>query len=131
MELSELRPELRPELRRDASRTLTAVNLTPNEVLLVALVALLVLGPKRLPDVMRRAGQMLSGMRRWTTDIRQEIDAAISPPVPEEPQTKPAAEPAPQTEPGPQTEPASQTESASEPSPQTEPGPAADHEPHE
>ncbi len=55
------------------------MNLSPNEVLLVALLALLLLGPKRLPIVMRRAGQMIGGMRRWSTEVRQEVEAVITP----------------------------------------------------
>lgn len=64
-------------------RTLSVVNLTPNEVLLVALVALLLLGPKRLPDAMRRVGRLFGVFKSWATDVRQELDAAVSPPVPE------------------------------------------------
>ncbi len=89
------------------------MNLTPNEVLLVALVALLVLGPKRLPIVMRRAGQIFSRLRHWTTDVRQEFDAAISPPVVE------------QADPPKQTDPADSPEQSDSPGQTNPPKPGA------
>lgn len=54
------------------------MNLTPNEVLIIALVALVVLGPKRLPVVLRRLGQMVAQVRAWTSGVRREIDNAMA-----------------------------------------------------
>lgn len=54
------------------------MNLTPNEVLIIALVALVVLGPKRLPVVLRRLGQLVAQVRAWTSGMRHEIDNAMA-----------------------------------------------------
>lgn len=44
------------------------------ELLLVAVVALLVLGPERLPGAARTAGRLLGKLRRSWTDVRSEIE---------------------------------------------------------
>lgn len=65
------------------------MNLTPNEVLIVALLALVVLGPKHLPEAMRRAGRVVRDLRKWSTTVRQEVEAAVSPPEVLPPETAP------------------------------------------
>jgi Tat protein translocase TatB subunit len=45
----------------------------PEELMLVALLALLVLGPERLPKVMRDLGRFVGDMRRTSDDLRQEF----------------------------------------------------------
>ena len=56
------------------------MSLQPNEVLIVVLVALIVLGPKRLPGAIRSIGRALRQVREFSTTMRQEIDATLSPP---------------------------------------------------
>lgn len=56
------------------------VSLQPNEVLIVVLVALIVLGPKRLPAAIRSIGQVFRQVREFSTTVRQEIDATLTPP---------------------------------------------------
>ncbi len=47
------------------------------ELLLLGIVALLVLGPERLPDTMRTLGLWIGRMRRFTARIRREIEQEI------------------------------------------------------
>jgi sec-independent protein translocase protein TatB len=58
----------------------------PEELLLVALLALLVLGPERLPQVMRDMGRVVGDLRRTSDELRSEflnadklLDAATAP----------------------------------------------------
>ncbi len=48
-----------------------------SELVLVALLALLVLGPKRLPEVARTAGKLLGQVRRWITDVKLDFDREL------------------------------------------------------
>ncbi len=54
-------------------------------------VALVVLGPTRLPGAIRGIGRAIRQVREFSTTVRQEMDAAISPPVVEPP--SPPAQP--------------------------------------
>ncbi|OGI48952.1 MAG: twin arginine-targeting protein translocase TatB [Candidatus Muproteobacteria bacterium RBG_16_65_34] len=45
-----------------------------SELLLIAVVALIVLGPKRLPEVARAAGRWLARIRRFVADVKQDFD---------------------------------------------------------
>jgi len=45
-----------------------------SELVVVALVGLIVLGPKRLPEVARTVGQWLGRVRRFVADVKQDID---------------------------------------------------------
>ncbi len=78
-----------------------AVSLQPNEVLIIVLVALIVLGPKRLPGAIRGIGRAFRQVRDFSTTVRQEMDATISPPTvePASPPARPAAAEAPEAEP--------------------------------
>jgi sec-independent protein translocase protein TatB len=65
----------------------------PEELLLVALLALLVLGPERLPKVMRDMGRVVGDLRRTSDELRSEflnadklLDTATAP----KPSTAPA-----------------------------------------
>lgn len=42
------------------------------EVLLIALVALVVVGPRRLPEILGTLGQWIARLRRMTTQVRQQ-----------------------------------------------------------
>ena len=52
------------------------------EVLIILVIALLVLGPKRLPEMARSLGRGMAEFRRASTDIRNSLT------VPDEPTTK-------------------------------------------
>ena len=68
-------------------------SLGPAEIVVILIVALIVLGPKRLPDAGRQVGKALAEVRRWSTDVRSEIRNAVEPEPPGFP--PPAPEPPP------------------------------------
>jgi sec-independent protein translocase protein TatB len=83
-------------------------SLSPIELLVVAVVALIVFGPQRLPEIARTVGRWLNEMRRMASDVRAEFEAGLDLDVEDEPEDEtprrtPA--PAPEPEPPPQTEP--------------------------
>jgi sec-independent protein translocase protein TatB len=48
------------------------VGFSLGEILLLVVVGIIVVGPKRLPAVMRTAGQWIARLRRMTTDLRSQ-----------------------------------------------------------
>jgi len=50
----------------------------PTELVVILVVALLVLGPKRLPEIARSLGKGIAEFRRATADVTSEIDNARS-----------------------------------------------------
>ena len=72
------------------------------ELLLIMAVALLVLGPKRLPELARSLGRGMAEFRRASTDLRNTLTA-----LPDEPKPEPAPEctPSQAEEPKPKPEP--------------------------
>ncbi len=67
-------------------------SLGPAEILVILVVALIVLGPKRLPEAGRQVGKALAEVRRWSSDVKSEIRNAVDveppgfpPPAPEPP----------------------------------------------
>jgi Tat protein translocase TatB subunit len=70
------------------------------ELLVIFVVGLLVLGPRRLPELARTLGKSLAEFRRAATDLRREfLDVAEEPRSAPPPAQRPAAGPDP--EPGP------------------------------
>ena len=53
------------------------------ELLVILVVALLVLGPKRLPEMARSLGRGMAEFRRASTDLRQSLEAPMDDPTPE------------------------------------------------
>jgi sec-independent protein translocase protein TatB len=47
------------------------------ELLVIAIVALLFVGPKRLPEVMKQAGRFFVQMRRTANDVRHTFDGVV------------------------------------------------------
>lgn len=45
-----------------------------SELVVVGLIALLVLGPKRLPEASRAAGRWAGRVRRFVSDVKQDLD---------------------------------------------------------
>ncbi len=76
------------------------------EILFIAVVVLLVFGPRRLPEIGRTMGKFLGEFRRATTDLKRTIDTEVTleevrqapatPAVPPVPPAQPAAEPGPE-----------------------------------
>jgi len=48
------------------------------ELLIVAIVALFVVGPERVPGLIRSTGQWVGRIRAFTQSVRQELDQEIS-----------------------------------------------------
>ena len=48
-----------------------------SELLVIGLVALVVIGPERLPKVARSAGQWLGKLNRYVSQVKQDIDRDI------------------------------------------------------
>ena len=66
------------------------------EILVLAVVALVVLGPQRLPDAARQAGRFITELRRMAGGFQAEIRDAIQAPVDKSPnRPAPNAPPAP------------------------------------
>ena len=48
-----------------------------SELVAVSLIALIVLGPKHLPEVARTAGRWMGQLRRFIADVKQDIDREV------------------------------------------------------
>jgi len=48
------------------------------ELSVIAVVALLVIGPERLPSVARAAGQWIGGIRRFVNSVQADINSEVS-----------------------------------------------------
>lgn len=48
-----------------------------SELVVIALVGLIVLGPKRLPEVARTAGQWVARFRRFVSDVKEDFDREL------------------------------------------------------
>ena len=55
-------------------------NLTGGEMVIIALVALVVLGPERLPEMARSAGKMLHKVRTMTEGVQSEVRDVMADP---------------------------------------------------
>jgi Tat protein translocase TatB subunit len=51
--------------------------LSPVHILVVFVVALIVLGPQRLPEVARQVGKAFAEFRRWSDGLQAEIRDAL------------------------------------------------------
>ena len=69
------------------------LNLGTPELFVIAVVALLVLGPSRLPGAARSAGKAVGDLRRMTSGFQSELHNAMQEPV-SAPTPEPAAAPA-------------------------------------
>jgi sec-independent protein translocase protein TatB len=79
------------------------------ELLIIAVIALLLLGPERLPEAAKTLGKGLREIRRATDDLKDQVEKEISlddrkagrpalvPPVPAQPVPGPAGPPPPAT----------------------------------
>lgn len=68
------------------------LNLGTGELLVIFLVALIVLGPNKLPDAARQAGKMMAELRRLSGGFQDEMRAAMREPPPTLPPLPPEAE---------------------------------------
>ena len=56
-------------------------NIGGGEVLVILVVALIVLGPAKLPEAARQMGRVMSQFRRMSTDFQREMQQAMNDPV--------------------------------------------------
>ena len=54
-------------------------SLGPAEILVILVVALIVLGPKRLPEAGRQVGKAIAEVRKWSQGFQDEIRSTIDP----------------------------------------------------
>ena len=59
----------------------TVFNITGGEVLIIAVLALIVLGPDKLPDFIRRAGRIYGEVKKISTGFKTEFKDVIEEPV--------------------------------------------------
>ena len=70
------------------------------ELLIILAVALLILGPKKLPDLARSLGRGMAEFRRASSELQKSISAPVDEPTHEDPRPpRPAASPADGTSP--------------------------------
>ena len=113
----------------------------PLEILVVSVIALIVFGPQRLPEIARSVGKALNEFKRQASDIRAEFESGLEvedePAAPgpivhkgTTPENAPVArlpEDAPKIDPDPGT--AHETEPAPEETPEAAPAPQLDPDP--
>jgi sec-independent protein translocase protein TatB len=56
------------------------VNLSPEKLFVIGILALLVLGPNKLPEVARSAGKLLADLRRMSGALQSELKGALTEP---------------------------------------------------
>jgi sec-independent protein translocase protein TatB len=106
-------------------------NVGPEKLMVVLLVALIVLGPDKLPNAARQIGRYLNDFRRISQGFQQELRSAIdmaadpvtsfTQPVPGE--SGPSAQPATPVDPEPDLEPGAEA-TTDDPRPASDPGTA-------
>lgn len=69
------------------------LNLGTGELLVIFLVALIVLGPDRLPGAARQAGRLMAELRRLSAGFQDEMRTAMREPTPTLPPLPPEAQP--------------------------------------
>ena len=52
-------------------------SLGPAEILVILVVALIVLGPKRLPEAGRQVGKAITEVRKWSQSFQDEIKSVV------------------------------------------------------
>ncbi len=77
-------------------------NIGPGELILILIIALVVLGPGKLPDVAASLGKSVREFRKAATDVSDaaKLDAPAPTPTPVAPPAAPAAPDAPPAEAG-------------------------------
>lgn len=58
------------------------VGLSPTHLLVILVVALIVLGPEKMPEAIRTTARALGEARQWTARLSQHVDDALAAKVP-------------------------------------------------
>ena len=66
-------------------------NLSGSEVLFILVIGLVVLGPEKLPEMLRRAGRLYGELRRMSQGVQAELKSALDEPTRELRQTTESA----------------------------------------
>jgi sec-independent protein translocase protein TatB len=90
-------------------------NVGGGEILVILLLALIVLGPERLPDAAKKVGRFMGEVRRMTTGFQEEVRSAMD--------LDGSGDPLKRAEPGPRLMPPPSSEGPTAPAPDGEPGP--------
>lgn len=56
-------------------------NIQGSEIIIILLLALVVLGPEKLPEAMRKAGRMYADLKKVSTGFQQEFRSAMDEPM--------------------------------------------------
>lgn len=67
-------------------------NLSLPEIMLVGVIALIVFGPHRLPEIARTVGRTLNELKRQASEVRAEFEAGLNVDEPEDERPAPAPE---------------------------------------
>ena len=70
-----------PPPRGGCPYAVTVFNVTGGEMIVIILAALVVLGPEKLPDVLRRAGRLYGELRRMSDGFQQELRNTLEEPT--------------------------------------------------
>src|SRR5215467_10911600 len=97
---------------------------SPEKLLLIAAVALIFVGPKRLPQIGRSIGRWLGELRRATGSIADEMKEGLSEPTAHASSSPPPAVPAPTPAPPPSPRPMQATATPPAPPPPADAPPA-------
>ena len=68
-------------------------NIGGGELLVIMLIALIVLGPQRLPDAARQIGKTMGDLRRISSGFQNEVRSALEVPTEPRPVVAPTPEP--------------------------------------
>lgn len=52
-------------------------SLGPAEILVILIVALIVLGPERLPKAAKQLGKAVGEVRRWSSNVQEDLRSAL------------------------------------------------------
>ena len=55
------------------------MNISASEIVLIAILALVLFGPKRLPEIGRQVGRAISEVRRVSKEFEREVRDAVEP----------------------------------------------------
>lgn len=58
-------------------------NISGTEIIVILLLALVVLGPEKLPDAMRKAGRTYAELKRMSSSFQSEMQSALDEPMKE------------------------------------------------